>query len=506
MDATDFSALVGRLERESDDNAASYAAKVGFVAALGYALIGLTIVAILVACYFAIHSLVVGHHVYRTAVIGFIAGVATLFAIGRALLVRIEPPSGRLVTREEVPELFAAIDDVLARMAVKQKGKLQKVAIENVTLDSEFNASICQIPRWGVFGNYSNHLQLGIPLMAVLDVAEFKTVLAHEIGHLGGEHGRFAAWIYRQRTTWRALQRKLEEPTNVFEQMLATFYRWYVPYFDAYTFVLARNHEYQADRAAAKATNPRLFARALVKVSLAGRFLGEIFWQRFFAQVDKSPQPPYLPFTMLPKALQVAHKEWLRNDWLLTHLKQFAAEHDTHPGLGERLAALDVGAELPSHSADKSALTLFGQAAPLMLKWCDDEWQAANGTAWRKRHDAIKEARWKISQYTNTPVEELKPEDIWEKSILLLDIGQEEEAVVELQALVAREPTLAKAQFLLGRLLLGVGDETGLNHLAQAAKHDAEFAESAGQLGYGYLMQRGRKGEAHRFWERTQAA
>ena len=195
----------------------------------------------------------------------------------------------------------------------------------------------------------------------MLDGAEFKTVLAHEIGHLGGEHGRFAAWIYRQRTTWRALQHKFEEPTNVFEQMLARFYRWYIPYFDAYTFVLARNHEYQADRAAARATNLRLFVRALVKVSLAGRFLKESVLAAFFAQVEKVPKPPYLPFSMMPKALAVAQKEWLRNDWLQSALSMFAAEHDTHPGLGERLAALEVGAELPAHHAGKSALALLGR-------------------------------------------------------------------------------------------------------------------------------------------------
>jgi Zn-dependent protease with chaperone function len=506
VDAADFSALVGRLERESDDNSKTYAAKVALVAALGYALIGITVCAILVACYFALYSLMVEQHVYRTAVLGLIAGVATLFAIARALIVKIEEPVGRAITREEAPDLFAVIDDVLQRMAVKHKGKLVKVPIASVTLDNEFNASICQIPRWGVFGNYTNHLQLGIPLMTVLDVTEFKTVLAHEIGHLGGEHGRFAAWIYRQRKTWRALQHKFNEPANFFEQMLATFYRWYVPYFDAYTFVLARNHEYQADRAAVRATNPRLFARALVKVSLAGRFLNEIFWTRFFAQVEKVPQPQYLPFTMMPKALHVAQKEWLRNDWLQAHLRRFAAENDTHPGLGERLAAIDVGAELPTHAPDKSALSLFGAGAALMLKWCDDEWQAENADAWRKRHDGIKEARWKIAQYANSPIEELKPEDLWEKSLLLLDVGQEDEALEELQGLVARDPSVAKAQFLLGRLLLGGGDESGLTNLTQAAKHDPELLEQAGQLGFGYLMDRGRRGEAHRFWERIQAA
>lgn len=506
MDSSDFSVLVGRLERQSDDDPRVYAIKVAMIAALGYALIALTAALILVAAYFCIESLVTGERVYKSAVLGIVAGVATLLAIARALYVRLDPPEGRAITREDAPDLFTALDDVLQRTASKHKGKTRIVPLASVTLDSEFNASICQIPRWGVFGNYSNHLQIGIPLLAALNVAELKTVLAHEIGHLGGDHGKFAAWIYRQRRTWHALQRKLAEPSNLFEQALAGFYRWYAPYFNAYTFVLARNHEYQADQLAAWATDARVLGRALVKVDLAGRFLAEIFWPRFYAQVEKTPEPPYLPYSMLPRALSLAQKEWLRKDWLETSLRRFAGESDTHPGLGERLAALDVPAEVPTHTTDKTALSLLGALSSGLLRWCDEEWQATNRDAWRKRHDEIKEARWKIAQYENTPATELKPEDLWEKSLLLLDIGQEDAALEELRALVILDPNSAKAHFLLGRLLLEGGDEKGLQNLTLAAQRDEELLSAAGQLGYGYLMERGRKGEAQRFWERCRAA
>jgi hypothetical protein len=506
MDSSDFSVLVGRLERRADDAPRIYALQVALVAALGYGFIALTIALILVAAFFCLDSLIFQDRIYRSAVLGLLAGCATLVAIARALFVRIEPPSGRAITREEAPELFGVIDDVLQRTAAKGKGKTRIVRLASVTLDAELNASISQIPRWGVFGGYSNHLQLGVPLLAILSVAELKTVIAHEIGHLGGDHGKFAAWIYRQRRTWQALHRKLAEPQSIFERLLAGFYRRYAPYFNAYTFVLARNHEYQADQVAAWATDARIFGRALIKVDLATRFLTEVFWERFYAQVEKVPQPPYLPFSMLPRALTVAQKEWLRSDWLQSALRRFAAESDTHPGLGERLTALDVGPELPTHAPDKTSLALFGALAPALLKWCDEEWQEANGVAWRKRHDEIKEARWKIAQYTNTPAEELKPTDIWEKSLLLLDVGQQQAAIEELRALVILDPQFAKAHFLLGRLLLEAGDETGLQNLTLAAQRDEELLAPAGQLGFGYLMDRGRKGEAQRFWERCRAA
>ena len=87
----------------------------------------------------------------------------------------------------------------------------------------------------------------------------------------------------------------------------------------------------------------------------------------------------------------------------------------------------------------------------------------------------------------------------------MLDVGQELDAIQTLQLLVERSDKFGKAHLLLGRLLLDGGNEQGLGNLAQAALQDPELAEEAGQLGYGYLMDRGRKGEAQRFWERLRA-
>lgn len=505
MDSSDFSALLARLERQAADHPKLYAVKVAAVAALGYAIFASMCAALLIAAYLSVRSFVAGQ-VNAWAVFVLAASMIGVSAVVRALLVRVQPPEGRTLTSEEAPQLFAAIDDVLQRMAISRRASRRHTSLACVTLNEEFSLAVWSIPRWGAFGNPVHHLQLGIPLLAVLGVAEIKALLAHEIAHLGGEHGKYEAWIYRQRRIWRALQHKLAAPESAFERLLASFYDWYAPYFDACTFVLARNHEYRADQIAAWATDARVLARALVKLDLAGRFIGEVFWERFYAQVEKTREPPYLPYSLMPRALSVARKQWLRDDWLQAGLRRFSTEPDTHPALGERLAALNIQPELPAHAPDRNALSLLGSMGPALLNWCDEQWRAANADAWRKRHDEIKEARWKIAQYQSMPAEELKPDDRWEKSLLLLDVGQTRAAIEELRALIILEPAAAKAQFLLGRLLLESGDETGLHNLMLAAQCDQELLAPAGQLGYGYLIERGRKGEAQRFWERCQAA
>jgi hypothetical protein len=55
-------------------------------------------------------------------------------------------------------------------------------------------------------------------------------------------------------------------------------------------------------------------------------------------------------------------------------------------------------------------------------------------------------------------------------------------------------------------LLLQAGDEQGLQNLQAAAKHDTNIVEEAAGAGYNYLVDRGRKSEARRFWTRVCAA
>jgi len=59
-------------------------------------------------------------------------------------------------------------------------------------------------------------------------------------------------------------------------------------------------------------------------------------------------------------------------------------------------------------------------------------------------------------------------------------------------------------QALLARLLLKFGDEQGLEHLVAAVQDRAELEETAAAIGYEYLMNRSRKGEAMRFVQRVQ--
>lgn len=506
MDSNDVSILIGRLEREADDNPQLHLVKVGLVTALGFLPIAILLIGALSGLISLIYFLATEGRGPAVPVLLLGASIAGLIVIVRALLVPGLVPGGREVSYDDTPALFEAINDVVERMSYTRKNETCAAWIESVTLDGSFEAKMHQVPRWGVFGGYQNHLQLGIPLLAALSIAELKAVLAHEIGHLGGEPDRFVAWLYRQRVAWALVQQKFAQPTNATDRILGKFFGWYATYFQAYAFVLARTLEYKADRAASRATHPGAVANALTKIALMRRFLEEEFWPRFMNQVEAAPEPPYPPYSMMPRAFGLALKQWSRQDWLDRSLRTLPAAGDTHPSLGERFEALNILPAPPTYAADRSSLSLFGQDGPKMLKWCDDMWRKENGAHWRQRHKAISELRWKIAEYEKTAPADMSPEDLWQKALLVLEVGEHARAIEELQYLITRDPKMAKAQLLLGKLLLQFGDEQGLQYLQLAAEHDAKMVEDAGGAGYTYLMDRGRKGEAQRFWDRVCAA
>lgn len=497
MDSSDFSTLIGRLEREADAHPQLYLGKVAIAAALGYLVPGLIVLAILACCFTILFALVTSGRPSFLAALGILAGGATLIPTIRALRVQVPVPDGLALTRDDAPDLFRLIDVI--------SHKIVAAPLASVKINGDFKLGIQQIPQWGVFGGYRNHLHIGAPLLLALSADEFCALLAHEIAHLGGGQRKLGAWVYRLRKTWNRLQPKFAEPANQFERVLAIYHSWYAPWFYAYSFALARNHEYESDRLAAGVTSAQTLGRALIQVEMATRFLADVYWARFLGRVEEAPEPPYKPYSLLPRAFKILEKEPLRPQWLAEALRRYAADTDTHPSLAERLAALGVAPQVPPPATTSAALMTLGPAAQPAIDHCDDVWRAQNLVNWRKRHNQIKEARWKLAEYEQQGSSALSPEDLWSKASLLMSVQREEDAIDCLQQLVARQGEYPDAHMLLAQLLLKFGEEQGLEHLVAAVQQRAELEETAASIGYEYLMNRSRRGEAVRFARRIQS-
>ncbi|HKC48539.1 MAG TPA: M48 family metallopeptidase, partial [Gemmatimonadales bacterium] len=259
-----FRALVGRLEQKAARAPGAYRAQVAILAVVGYAYL-FTILAVLLAA--AVGLVLVGRFVVVKLLIPL---VILIYAVLRALWVSVPAPQGERISRFDAPRLHELVRRVRRTVAAPRVHVIQSIP--------QLNAAVVQVPRLGVFGWYRNYLLIGLPLLQALSPEEWQAVLAHELGHLSGRHGMLGAWIYRVRETWGRLGQTIQTRKSALGGLLfGKFFDVYAPYFMAYSFVLARGHEYEADQAAAELAGAETARRALLRLEMADRVSQE-FW------------------------------------------------------------------------------------------------------------------------------------------------------------------------------------------------------------------------------------
>jgi hypothetical protein len=295
----------------------------------------------------------------------------------RSLWVRLDTqPEGHRLTKQNAPALFKLISQV--------RRKVKGPRLDEVWLDGRFNASISQVPRFGLLGRPVNRLTIGLPLLMALDVPRLSAVLAHEYGHLRGNHGRFAAWIYRTRLSWLRMNERLNEDNSVSGWLNARFMDWYVPRFLARSFALARQDEYEADQISARLVGAETAGAALIEIDIKGAWMGEQFWRQHWRGATDQALPSG-PFKALRHLLLSPPQDDFADEALRRSLKELSNIDDTHPVLKERLNALKVPARLPTWST-KGSLALLGPEAETWVQRFDQAWCREQAGSWKAQH------------------------------------------------------------------------------------------------------------------------
>lgn len=529
MTHEEFVGMVERLEGFARREPANYARRVGLLAALGYAFV-------LLALAFAVGLvLLIGWLTLGTGKVNFWVLkfgwvlLALAWVVARALWVSIPPPGGVELTREEAPRLFALVDELTEALGAPR--------FHHVLLDDEYNAGVSQVPRLGPLGWHKNYLVLGLPLMQALSPEQFRAVLAHELGHLSGNHGRFGSWIYRVRQTWYQLLARLEQEGRWGSGLFVKFFNWYAPYFNAYSFVLARRQEYEADESAARLTSPRTAAEALMAVEVKGSYLSEKYWPEVFRRADAQAEPERGAFAGMSAALrsQLAPQE--THGLLLRALARETGYDDTHPSLAARLAALgfepselkpagengrtdgagravtnDGGqggataqqsfGEIPQ-LAETAAERFLGRLQEELSARLDAAWTEGVAPAWRRRHEYAVESKLKLEALDGKAAGgELTIDEAWERARLTSEFRTPDDALPLLRGVVERRPHHAPANFTLGQMLVERGDPSGVAHVERAMEAEPEAVAPGCQLLYGFFRERGQAEEAERYRKR----
>jgi Zn-dependent protease with chaperone function len=450
-------ALIKQLEQSARANPAAYRAKVGLLSAAGN--VALTVINWVPFAVPIIVILLFYSHPYTWGVALF--ALALLFWVTRPK----EEDTGRALTREEAPDLYAAIDTLRESLNVPREMR--------VVLTDDFNASALEMP--GLLGSLGTRrtLYLGIPLLAVLDREELLAVVGHELGHFSRRHGALGHRIYRARQGWLAYAGYMDHRSSAFNRGAAAFAHMFVPYFNSYSFIYSRQCEYEADADAAQAAGAGPMARALLRTEISGRIWGEEFGAEIGRLQRDHAAPPADMLERFSAFARGASREGLDervrrameapSDWL-----------DTHPCLAERLRALGQQAVLP-HDVDACAgAGLLGGAWADVTAGFNRKWAAELAGSWalehaRQRHLAdLLSLPSDAAEIRGWPVERrLARAD-------LLAAHSPGQAVQELRAILKDHPGHPGASYALGPHTLSTAPDA-VALLEHACKQDHGF-------------------------------
>ena len=389
MDQADFVHMVRMSEIASAENSSAYRRSVAAFAALGYAWVLGCLVLALGMVAWALPPLLEGRFKFGFVMV-LISGLTLLWTSLQALWLRSDAPDGVEITAVEAPALFEALERI--------RRKIKGPHIHHVYLNDEFNACIRQQPLYGLLGGAVNHLTIGLPLLMALDRQRFLAVLGHEYGHLRGDHGRFAAWIYRTRMAWMRMHQGLGDDGNVVAAASNAFMRWYLPRFAARSFALARQDEYEADRIAGRLVGREVAAAALIEIEVRGTWMERHFWERHWSKAADHPVPVG-PYRSLRKRLARMPEPAFANDALRQALKRLSNVDDTHPGLRDRLESLEAPPILPEWSGG-SAMELLGDDAKRWIAHFDKQWCRDHAAEWKQHYAWLAQVRERVQRLT----------------------------------------------------------------------------------------------------------
>jgi len=472
-----FESLVRKAEAEIASNPGRYKLRLMLLAAFGYLVIfgflALLIVLLGGTLYAALLSSGLFILLVKSKII-FVIGIA-IWVLFRSLFVGISAPTGLVLRRKEYPALWNEIDSL--------RNELKALPVHEVVMVPEMNAAVAQTPRLGIFGPHKNTLVLGLELLMTLTPAQARSVLAHEFGHLSGEHGSFGNWIYRKRLTWARIGQAFSENGGIAEMPMTKFMSWYVPRLAGYSFALARSQEYEADAVAARLTTREDAAAALMLVNVRDELTPAAFWKPLLQRAITDPEPEARTFTKLYEHLKtVPMNSTLADQKVGAALRNKTGIADTHPALRDRLKAIAAGPVSLAQGA-MAAEAWLGAGLSQVLAHFDAEWLERNRDGWRQRHEGAQVAQRHLEALAEKPASDLTQIEAWQLASILEDIRPDIDPLPAYQAYKARFPDDPDADFAIGRILLiEREDPAGLAYLETAANHRSYGETAAGMI------------------------
>ena len=476
-----FEMLVEQAETHIKEKPNAYKRKLKYLALLGYSIIFILLFLLISivagTSWAAISSSAFLLLLLKKKLIIVVLGVT--WVLFRSLFVKIVEPEGLELKRDEYPELWSELD------ALQQT--LKTPPIHRVVIVPEMNAAIAQTPRFGIIGPYKNTLVLGLELLISLSPDQAKAVLAHEFAHLSGNHSKFSAWIYRVRLTWLRIEQAFEHSSAWGIGLIQKIVQWYTPLFSGYSFVLARDNEYEADAVSGKLTSNHTAASALVALNIYGDLTAEHFWKPLYDKSYHEPQPANDVYTQLDNfILDSTLSEDIVKRYVGNALKVKTDYADTHPALLDRLKALKSPGKI-GQLTDNAAQIWLGKNHKKIITHFNEEWTHSNHQRWQEFYQEAEKARKEIQRILEKPEQSIDKSDMWNLAYLTEVYKPEEDALTLYQMYLTLYPDDMDAIHAVGRLLLKKDDAKGIELLEKTLEIDNYRQDAAENIWQYYL-------------------
>jgi Zn-dependent protease with chaperone function len=428
----------------------------------------------------------------RRPIIGLVAVFVTVPLIRstvgaiRACFLRIRAPEGLPLARAEGRALYALVEEI--RLATDAP------PVDSITITGGFDASatVYSLP-WRL--RRCRTLVLGLPVLTTLSMPELRAVIAHELAHFSSAHDAFAAWVYRTRRSWFALQaaldRRLATPVYVYWLM-----RWYVPRLNAASAEVARRHELVADEVAAKIAGSRAAADALVVFESGARFADDIHWPAIQISHETAAEPPR------PYSQMLTWNARSTSTGVLDEL--FAGDthpEDTHPSLRERFSRLEEPVRMPPPAARSAGEEILGVELQKLAGRLDHEWIARYGESWNQHRVEYLDRRATLDRLA--AIEAPTPDELFKRAELVETLEGSDQALPIYTSAAAQDH--AAASLAAGRVLLDRMDPTGIALIEDSMDRDDRLVPEACRILAEYYQETNQELAARKCeWRATQ--
>jgi len=285
---------------------------------------------------------------------------------------------GALLQRSCYPRFFAELDHIAS--------SLDEVLPNEVYLVPDLNAWVAE--RGGVMGFGGRRVMgVGLPLLSVLSVSQFRAVLAHEFGHYYGGDTSLGPWVYKTRDGMVRMLRSLSDPSEILQlvtrfaiagalhQLVVAMLVGYWNLFLRAIQMISRRQEYRADELACRLVSSQALIQGLRTIHGAGMVVRSYWDSEVAPLLGSGYRPPiaegfrrFVSSPLISKAIGEQLDKQLR--------EAQTQPYDSHPLLRDRIAAADRWSTSSQIQEDAQASTLIddiGAAELELLQMLDPQ-------------------------------------------------------------------------------------------------------------------------------------